>query len=171
MTKKAKKKIKKRKIKPETILLIVFLLLCVVVFVLAIVLVTKKSDYQKDKFNINIPVTKEELEKGINIEVLTKELKKNESKEYKFRVVNYINDKVNKENLTYKIAVKTSSKSSLNIELYSTEESKELLEAKQQVKGLLLEKDKKEEITYTLKITKKTNKDTSDVNIIISEDK
>lgn len=171
MTVKAKKKKKqsKAKITPDKVLLIIFLLLCVVVFILAIVLVMKKSDYQKDRYDINIPLTEEELAKEINISVDTESLKKSESKEYKFKVVNYIGNKSNKKDLTYKINVKA--KNSLKLELYSTEENKELLKNKKQVTNLTLSKDKKKEITYTLKITKTTSKDVGDVTIIISKDK
>lgn len=166
---KAKKKKKQKQVKLQTdkVLLAIFLLLCIVVFILAIVLVTKKNDYKKDRFDINIPLTKEELAKEINMSVDTDSLKKSESKEYKFRVVNYLNNDINKEDLTYKISLKA--KDSLKLELYSTEENKELLRNEKQVVNLKLPNNKKKTITYTLKITKTTSKDVGDVNIIISK--
>lgn len=167
MKAKKKKKQKQVKIQTDKVLLAIFLLLCIVVFILAIVLVTKKNDYKKDRFDINIPLTKEELAKEINMSVDTDSLKKSESKEYKFRVVNYLNNDINKEDLTYKISLKA--KDSLKLELYSTEENKELLRNEKQVVNLKLPNNKKKTITYTLKITKTTSKDVGDVNIIISK--
>lgn len=164
---KKKKKQTQKKLQADKVLLVIFLLLCVVVFILAIVLVTKKNDYKKDRFDINIPLTKEELAKEINMSVETDSLKKSESKEYKFRVVNYLNNDINKEELTYKISLKA--KDSLKLELYSTEENKELLRNKKQIANLKLPKNKKKTITYTLKITKTTSKDAGNVNIIISK--
>ena len=92
-----KKQEDKKQEKTNRILLTVFLVLCVVVFVLAIVMINKNSEYQKDKYDIRVPLTSEELKKGVDIEISMDDVKKNQSKEYRIQVTNYIDDNINEE--------------------------------------------------------------------------
>ena len=96
---------KTKKAQENRLLLAVFLILCIVVFVLAIVMINKNSEYQKNKYDIKVPLTSEELKKGVDIEINMNNVKKNQSKEYRIQVTNYIDDEINQESKKYKIEV------------------------------------------------------------------
>ncbi len=168
-----KKQEDKKQEKTNRILLTVFLVLCVVVFVLAIVMINKNSEYQKDKYDIRVPLTSEELKKGVDIEISMDDVKKNQSKEYRIQVTNYIDDNINEEKKKYKIEVSLPKKdSNIDIELYSSEENYELLEGKKKIENLRLEKNKKQKVTYTLKLTQRqTPTEEEFVKVVFSEDK
>ena len=168
-----KKEEDKKQEKTNRILLTVFLVLCVVVFVLAIVMINKNSEYQKDKYDIRVPLTSEELKKGVDIEISMDDVKKNQSKEYRIQVTNYIDDNINEEKKKYKIEVYLKKKdSNIDIELYSSEENYELLEGKKKIENLRLEKNKKQKVTYTLKLTQRqTPTEEEFVKVVFSEDK
>ena len=180
MTKvKKRKKVSKKELEQKKqeqtnkVLLTVFLILCVVVFILAIVMINKNAEYQKDKYDIKVPLTSEELEKGVDIEISMDDVGKNQSKEYRIQVTNYRDDDINQESKKYKIEVSLPDKdSNIDIELYSSEENYELLEGKKKIGNLRLEKDKKQTITYTLKLTQRqTLKEEEFVKVVFSEDK
>ena len=169
MSKKSSKKkvIKKEKtnknseIKKEPgnkILLVIFLILCVVVFVLATVMITKNAEHKHDKYDMKVPLTKKELIDGVNIKINVDDVNKNQSKEYRIKVTNYLDKKVNDEVLKYQI--KTSlpdKKSKIDMEIYSSENNYELLDGKKKVTNLRLPKNKKTEIIYTIKLTQRQN--------------
>lgn len=155
------------------ILLTIFLILCVVVFVLATVMIAKRSDNEKNKYDIRVPITENELADGIDIKINMADVSKNQSKEYRIQVTNYIDKTINSKRINYKINFNTSNKKSkIDIELYSNKDNFELLEGKKTIKNLHLKKDKKEKITYTLKLTpRKDTKEKDYVNVSITEDK
>ena len=169
---KAKKVIKKNSRKKETktvkkakkvetkdtatkVLLVIFLILCVVVFVLATIMITNNKTNSKDKADISIPLTKEELDKGISIDVDMSDVLKNESIEYRIEATNYIKNNINKEVVNYQI--KISSEAKVDVELYSNKEDFELLNGKMKLTKQRLGKDKKEKTNYILKITQRQN--------------
>lgn len=172
-----KKGIEKKSIKTQTkkvdksskILLVVFLLLCVIVFVLATILITQNAKHKNDKYDIKVPITKEEIQKGIDIKINMSDVEKNQSKEYRIQVTNYIDDDINEEVIKYQIKVNAKN---VDIELYSSKENYELLQEKKKVTNLRLGKNKKEKVTYTLKLIQRKNKVDNDfVNVKIVEDK
>ncbi len=72
------------------------------------------------------------------------------------QLTNYINDTINDEVMKYQMKVSLPDKdSNIDIELYSSNENYELLEGKKKITGERLSKDKKEKITYTLKLTQR----------------
>ena len=154
------------------VLLIIFLVLCVVVFALAIVMINKNSEYQKEKYDIKVPLTSEDLQKGVDMEISMDGIGKNKSKEYRIQVTNYVNDNINSKAEKYKIEVSLPKKSSdIDVELYSSEENYELLNGKKTVTDLRLTKEKKQTVTYTLKLTQRNEeKEDEFVRVVFSKD-
>lgn len=155
------------------VLLIVFLVLCVVVFALAIIMINKNSEYQKEKYDIKVPLTSEDLQKGVDMEISMDGIGKNQSKEYRIQVTNYVSDNINQETEKYKIEVSLPEKNSdIDIELYSSEENYELLEGKKKIENLRLDKNKKQTITYTLKLTQRQDETEEEyVKVVFKEEK
>lgn len=154
------------------VLLIVFLVLCVVVFALAIIMINKNSEYQKEKYDIKVPLTSEDLQKGVDMEISMDGIGKNQSKEYRIQVTNYVSDNINQETEKYKIEVSLPEKNSdIDIELYSSEENYELLDGKKTVTDLRLTKEKKQTVTYTLKLTQRNEEQEGEfVRVVFSKD-
>lgn len=174
--KKVTTKNKKEENKKDTtskVLLVIFLILCVVVFVLATIMITESANGKNNKYDIKVPITEEELSNGIDIKINMDDVSKNQSKEYRIQVTNYIDDTINSKVMKYKMDFSTSNKNSkIDIELYSSKDNFELLEGKKKITNLSLRKDKKEKITYTLKLTpRKEPKAKEYVNVNITEDK
>ena len=96
--KRIKKVIKKRnnenakKDISSRILLIIFLILCVVVFVLATIMITENAKSKNNKYDIRVPLTKEEISDGIDIKINMDDVSKNQSKEYRIQLTNYLED-------------------------------------------------------------------------------
>lgn len=177
--KRIKKVIKKRnnenakKDISSRILLIIFLILCVVVFVLATIMITENAKSKNNKYDIRVPLTKEEISDGIDIKINMDDVSKNQSKEYRIQLTNYLEDEVNNQIIKYQMKLSTSNKTDkVDIELYSNKDNFELLEGNKKIKGLSLGKTKKEKVTYTLKLTqRKAPIDKQYVNVKITEDK
>lgn len=175
-TKKIIAKKRKEKTKADTsnkVLLSVFLILCVVVFVLATIMITENASSKNNKYDIKAPITEEELADEINIKINMDDVEKNQSKEYRIQLTNYVDNTINDKIMKYKIELSTSSKKDkVDMELYSSKDNFELLEGKKKVDGLSIRKDKKDKITYTLKLTqRKEPTDKQYVNVKITEDK
>lgn len=168
-----KKKEETKKDTANKVLLVIFLILCVVVFVLATIMITESANGNNNKYDIRVPITEKELSDGIDIKINMDDVSKNQSKEYRIQVTNYIDDTINSEVMKYKMNFSTSNKNSkIDIELYSSKDSFELLEGKKKITDLNLKKDKKEKITYTLKLTPRTSLKTKEyVKVNITEDK
>lgn len=158
---------KKKMDKTNKILLVIFLVLCVVVFVLATIMITRSADQRNNKYDIEVPLTENDLEDGVDIDISMDGVKKNESKEYRIRVVNYTDDEVNTNTLNYQTTVSQKEKSNIDIELYSSNSNTELLDGKDNIKGLVLDKDNKISTTYTLKLTQK-NEETKDEYVSVN---
>ena len=160
-----------KKDKSTMILLTIFLILCVIVFILAIVMVVENGNSKNNNYNISIPITKEELDKGIDVEIDMSNIDKNESLEYRIQTTNYKEDEINKEELTYQMTVTIPDNSDIDVELYSSTENFELLQGKTEITDQRLGKDTKEKITYTLKLTQRQKPSEDDyVNIKIRKD-
>lgn len=175
-TKKVITKKRKEQAKTDTsnkVLLIIFLILCVVVFVLATIMITENASNKNNKYDIKVPITEEELADEINIKINMDDVEKNQSKEYRIQLTNYVDDTINNKIMKYQMELSTSSKKDkVDIELYSSKDNFELLEGKKKVTGLSIKKDKKDKITYTLKLTQRKNPtDKQYVNVKITEDK
>ena len=178
-TKKTKKNVPKKQIKQtktdtsNKVLLIIFLILCVVVFVLATIMITENANSKNNKYDIKVPITQEELAGEINIKINMDDVEKNHSKEYRIQLTNYVDNIINNKIMKYKMELSTSNKKDkVDIELYSNKDNFELLEGKKKVDGLSIKKDKKDKITYTLKLTQRKNPiDKQYVNVKITEDK
>lgn len=171
---KAKKRINRnQKEKSNKILLVIFLILCVIVFVLATIMITKNADYKRNKYDIEIPITEEELETNIDIEINMDDVGKNQSKEYRIKAVNYIDDKVNTEGIKYQIKISFPHKdSNIDVELYSSNTDYELLQGKKKVTNLRLKGGKKTEEIYTFKLTQRQNPTKNEyVKIVFLKDK
>ena len=97
---------------------------------------------------------------------------KNQSKEYRIQVTNYVSDNINQETEKYKIEVSLPEKNSdIDIELYSSEENYELLDGKKTVTDLRLTKEKKQTVTYTLKLTQRNEEQEGEfVRVVFSKD-
>ena len=173
-TKKIDKTKKEKQPKDLTtkILLVIFLVLCVVVFVLATIMITENANSKKDKYDIQVPITEQELSSGIDIRINMDDVEKNQSKEYRIQTTNYIDeDKVNDKIMTYKMRINVPDDSDIDVELYSSTENFELLQGKTEITDQRLGKDTKEEITYTLKLTQRQKPSEDDyVNIKITKD-
>lgn len=171
---KAKKRIdKNKKERSNKILLAIFLILCVVVFVLATIMITKNANYKRNKYDIEVPITEEELEDTIDIQVNMDDVRKNQSREYRIKAVNYIDNKVNTEGIKYQIKVSLPKEDSkIDVELYSSNDEYELLQGKKKVTDLRLKGNKKTSTTYIFKLTQRQEpiKDES-VKIVFSKDK
>lgn len=158
-TRKIPKKNKKSQIKQDTtskLLLVIFLVLCVVVFILATIMIVKNTSSKNDKYDIRVPLTDEELSSGVKIKISMDDVSKNQSKEYRIQVTNYVNDIINEKVMKYQIKVSPSNKKDkVDIELYSNKDNFELLQGKNKITDLSIGKDKKETITYTLKLTQR----------------
>ena len=107
--KRIKKVIKKRnnenakKDISSRILLIIFLILCVVVFVLATIMITENAKSKNNKYDIRVPLTKEEISDGIDIKINMDDVSKNQSKEYRIQLTNYLEDEVNNQIIKYQM--------------------------------------------------------------------
>lgn len=154
------------------VLLVVFLVLCVVVFVLATIMITDNANSKKDKYDIQVPITEEELSSGINIRINMDDVEKNQSKEYRIQTTNYIDEEnINDKVMTYQMKISVSKNSNIDVELYSSVENFELLQGKKKITDQRLDKNTKEEITYTLKLTQRKKPSEDDyVNVKISQD-
>ena len=112
-TKKVITKKRKEQAKTDTsnkVLLIIFLILCVVVFVLATIMITENASNKNNKYDIKVPITEEELADEINIKINMDDVEKNQSKEYRIQLTNYVDDTINDKIMKYKIELSTSSK-------------------------------------------------------------
>ena len=177
-----KKESIKRKITPNKnkqskdittkVLLVIFLVLCVIVFVLATIMITKNANSKKDKYDIQVPITEEELSSGIDIRINMNDVEKNKSKEYRIQATNYTDEEnINDKIMTYQIKINVPKNSKIDVELYSSTENFELLQGKKKITAQRLDKDTKEEITYTLKLTQRQKPSKDDyVNIKIAKD-
>lgn len=119
-TKKKKKSNRKKKKTNSTkdnffsstlFLSIVFVALLILTIFLAVLVHNKKEKMVQDKVNIIIPIYKTDSDFDFSISAV--ELKN--SKQYVFKVVNYMKDIVNDEDITYKVTISNPTKSVIKL--------------------------------------------------------
>ncbi len=145
-----KKISKKEQFDSTNILKIIFAILVVVVIVLSIVVIKKKNELKNElKANIVVPIVNkaEEAPFNINLRALNAS-----SETYIFKVTNYSNNTVNKENLHYYIDVQNTTDT--KIELTKHGSNVNLLKGQEQetIDCGEVPKDEKESIYYEVKI-------------------
>lgn len=132
-------------------LMIVFILLLVLVIFLFVLCVVKYKESKKNEFaNMIIPVYElnTDYEFSVNAKILS------EVDEYVFKIVNYKKEDINKEEIPYKVEIKNDTNSTIKV---TKDSSKKDLMDKQKEKiidEVTLEKNKKQDIYYHIKITK-----------------
>lgn len=132
-------------------LMIVFILLLVLVIFLFILCVVKYNESKKNEFaNMTIPVYELDTnyEFSINAKILS------EVNEYTFKIVNYKKNEINKEKIPYKVEIRNNTESTIKV---TKDDSKKDLMNKEKEKiidAATLEKNKKQNIYYHIKITK-----------------
>lgn len=141
---------KKSKTTSERVLLGIFLALLIIVIILGIFCIVKKQELSNNQnANIRIPIIEENANSELAINISNME--KGETKEYKFRITNYKEKKINKKQIKYNILYMSDAK--IKLELYKNEESKNLLEKnKMEINNVSLKPKKKQEDLYHLKI-------------------
>ena len=154
MKKKQKKKNVQDLLKSVKTLTIVFVLLLVLVVFLLVLCVIKYKEAKSNAFaNMVIPIYElnTEYEFSINAKILS------EVNEYTFKIVNYKNKEINKEEIPYKIEVKNNTNSIIKV---TKNDSKKDLMNKQKetiIDENILKKEKKDYAYYHIKITKVNN--------------
>lgn len=132
-------------------LMIIFILLLVLVIFLFILCVVKYNESKKNEFaNMTIPVYElnTNYEFSINAKILS------EVNEYTFKIVNYKKNEINKDKIPYKVEIKNNTESTIKV---TKDDSKKDLMNKEKEKiidEVTLEKNKKQNIYYHIKITK-----------------
>ena len=160
---KNKKNTKKKLDKVYILLLGIMLLLGIFIIYLLVVLANKTKEVDNKEASIVIPII--ELNKSYDIEVELKDLKVGE--EYVFKVTNFIEDSINKKEISYNIDVKNESGADFTI--YKNESKKDLASQEKEfmiVNNKLKAKEKQTD-TYILKLKEKENIN-NDSKIIIN---
>ena len=152
MKKKSKKKKTFKDIMNSTkTLLIIFSLLLVLVIFLVVLCVIKNKEADENLYaNMVIPVY--ELNTNYEFSINAKTL--SEVDEYVFKITNYKQEEINKEEIPYKIEIKNETNSIIKV---TKDNSKKNLMKKQKqtvLKEITLKKDEKDNIYYHVKINK-----------------
>ena len=133
---------------------VVFGIMLGIVLILIIALI-KLSVEQKQRGNVQliIPILSDKINEEFNIDISN--LKENETKTYVFKVTNYRDKEINKENIDYSLSLNKLG-NDVDISMYKNQEKDNLLIKDDfKVMGTLF-KEQKMEYTYTIKI--KANK-------------
>lgn len=159
-----KNKINNKKIlTTENILLVLFILLLFLVIFLGIKVYQKnKSENKKIKANIVIPITKKEQSAVLNVDL--NELAKQE--EYVFKITNYRNEELIKENISYKITIHNDTDTILELRRNNINNNLITNQRETTIDSLKLYNQEKEDIYYHLRIIKKGNIKEKDVVVI-----
>lgn len=165
-----KKNIKKRinnnqKSTSEKILFIIFSLLVILVIILGIFAINKKSTTKETvKSNIIIPIMEKNSKNELSIDI--SQMKKDQQKEYIFKVTNVQDKNINKENIEY--SIKFTKPSSITLELYKNNSDKNLLSNQENLalSNNMLAKNKEQIDIYKLVI--KTDKSTTDTTTLVT---
>lgn len=143
----------------EWILLIVFIALLILTIFLMIKAISTGREVKKENTaEIIMPVIEANSNNELSVDISN--MKKQEEKEYVFKVSNYKGSEINKEELTYTLEI--TKDSDVSLEIYKNDEDKNVLDYKElKVTDNKLLKDEEQVDTYKLKIktTKKTGKD------------
>ena len=151
MKKKQKKKNVQDLLKSVKTLTVVFILLLILVIFLLVLCVIKYKESKSNAYaNMVIPVyeVNTDYEFSINAKILS------EVDEYVFKIVNYKNKEINKEEIPYKIEVKNDTNSIIKVT--KDDSKKDLMKNQKEtiIDENTLKKDTKESIYYHVKITK-----------------
>lgn len=167
--KKAKETKKTTKILPKTtsekVLTIIFILLVILVIILTFVAINKKKEYKEKQADIVIPITEVGTNNVLNVDISN--LKENDLKDYKFKITNYRDKKINNSVTSYSIII-DNNKNDVVLKLYKTGSENDLLKDKDDYKltNLTLKQKKKQMDNYTL-IIKAIKSIKTDKNITI----
>lgn len=149
--KKKKKKTAQDLLNSVKTLTIVFILLLVLVIFLFVLCAIKYKESKENEFaNMVIPIyeVNTDYEFSINAKVLS------EIDNYTFKIVNYKKNKINAEEMSYKIEIKNNTNSIIKVT--RNDSNKDLM--KEQEESIIdentLKKDTKDNIYYHVKITK-----------------
>lgn len=149
--KKKKKKTAQDLLNSVKTLTIVFILLLVLVIFLFVLCAIKYKESKENEFaNMVIPIyeVNTDYEFSINAKVLS------EIDNYTFKIVNYKKNKINTEEMSYKIEIKNNTNSIIKVT--KNDSNKDLM--KEQEESIIdentLKKDTKDNIYYHVKITK-----------------
>ncbi len=162
VNKEVNKKVKKKKLKiipkekNERILFIIFIVLLISVIALAFITVDKKKEYEAKQTDITIPIIEENVNNTLNVDISN--LSKGALKEYKFKITNYKDKKVNSEKLVYNIYV-DALENDVTIKLYKSGNEKNLFKdlKKYEISNVSLPKNKKSDDLYTLIVKASSN--------------
>lgn len=149
-----KKNNKTKKIdKVDILLLGIMLLLAIFIIYLIVVLVNKSKEIENKDASIVIPII--ELNKNYNLDVELNDLKVGE--EYIFKVTNFIQDSINKKEISYNIEVENKSKA--NFSIYKNEYKKDLYSKEENfmIENNKLKAKEKQTDIYILKLKDKNN--------------
>ena len=151
MKKKQNKKNVQDLLKSVKTLTVVFILLLVLVIFLLVLCVIKYKESKANAYaNMVIPVyeVNTDYEFSINAKILS------EVDEYVFKIVNYKNKEINKEEIPYKIEIKNDTNSIIKVT--KDDSKKDLMKNQKEtiIDENTLKKDTKENIYYHVKITK-----------------
>lgn len=147
--KKSSKKTKKTKLKKldkqDKILLGTLGLLIILVIILTITALNLKDKASTKKVNITIPILEEQTKNEISVDL--SEMTAGETKEYVFKISNYKDKDINKNNINYDILI-TPSKNA-TIQLYKNGSTKNLVAKNNyEIEDNKLQKNKKLEDEY-----------------------
>lgn len=159
--KKRKKNKKINKIIPNTtsekVLLISFILMLILVIVLTFVAINKKKEYKEKQDSMTVAITEKETNNSLNVDISN--LEENALTDYKFKITNYRDNKINNSVKKYSIII-DNNENDVTLKLYKNSSEDNLLKDKTDYKidGLTLKKKTKQIDDYTLII--KSNKKT-----------
>ena len=151
MKKQKKKKTVQDLLNSVKTLTIIFILLLILVISLFVLCVIKYKESKENEFaNMIIPVYElyTDYEFNINAKTLS------EVDEYVFKIVNYKNDEINKEEIPYKIEIKNETNSIIKVT--KGDNKKDLMKDQKEtiIEEKALKKDQKENVYYHIKLTK-----------------
>ena len=134
----------------KTLTVVFILLLALVIFLLVLCIIKYKESKANAYTNMVIPVyeVNTDYEFSINAKILS------EVDEYVFKIVNYKNKEINKEEIPYKIEIKNDTNSIIKVT--KDDSKKDLMKNQKEtiIDENTLKKDTKENIYYHVKITK-----------------
>lgn len=127
-----------------------FVLLVILVVILSIIVIVKKQESKNNlKANIVIPMVDKEDEApfSVNLRAL------NESGEYVFKVTNYNDKKINKEDLNYYIDVQNKTDTKVELTKYGSKDNLLNGEIETTIEGGKVPTEEKKDVYYVVKIT------------------
>lgn len=147
------------------VLSIIFIILLIFTLILGVKVIKARKNYKEHlKANIVVPV----LGTGVNNEISVdiSNMKKDETREYVFKVTNTKNKNINKEEVSYNLVF--GNLENIDVQVYKNNEKENLLTS-DKIEGLSLKKDETQTDTYKVEIkAKKKIKDKELLKIAIA---